>query len=86
MERAIEFILNRQANIQNQQATNQQEIAQLTANVNKISEEMREGFNLLIASMTKTDRLVEQIAMLNINTSKRVTALEKKVKNGKKSK
>jgi archaellum component FlaC len=114
MEKAIEFILN-------QQAKNEQEIAQLTANVSNISgqighisdqigrvskqtesiseqveriseqmergwEEMREGFNALTGGLLETKRLAEQVAELNIHTSKRVTAIEKKIKNGKKSK
>jgi hypothetical protein len=79
MEKAIQFILD-------QQSKNEVAISNLTATVKQMADEMRTGFDLLIASMVKTDKLVEQVTMLNMHTSKRVSAIERKLKNGKKSK
>jgi hypothetical protein len=100
MERAIEFILSQQAKNElgiTQLTVNVNKISEqvgiLSEQVGIISEkmeqgweEMREGFVALTGGLLETKRLTEQVAELNIHTSKRVTAIEKKIKNGKKSK
>ena len=61
------------------------DVQALTVNVNELTEtvgtmqtEMREGFNNLILANEATRKLTEEVALLAINTSRRVTRLEEK--------
>lgn len=61
------------------------DVQALTFNVNELREtvgtiqsDMREGFNNLILANEVTRKLTEEVALLAINTSQRVTRLEEK--------
>ena len=55
------------------------DVQALTVNVEAMREEMREGFNRLIAANEQTTEILGQLARLNVGTSQRVTRLEGRV-------
>jgi hypothetical protein len=83
MERAIQFLTEHQARVSVDLARVSNDIDKLkdaqertTANIDKLTEEMREGFNNLIISNEVTRDFASDVARLAVQTSKRVTALE----------
>jgi predicted transcriptional regulator len=64
MERAIEFLLDHQAKV--------------SAYIEQLTAEMREGFNNLIVANEVTRRLAEDVARLAVQNSQRITRLEER--------
>jgi hypothetical protein len=64
MERAIEFLLDHQAKV--------------SADIEQLTAEMREGFNNLIVANEVTRRLAEDVARLAVQNSQRITKLEER--------
>jgi hypothetical protein len=79
MERAIEFLLNHQAQLSADLSRQAENIDKLTANVEAMREETREGFEKLILANEVTRRLTEEVAQLAVQTSRRVTGVEQRV-------
>ncbi|HEX8091330.1 MAG TPA: hypothetical protein VF762_20915 [Blastocatellia bacterium] len=64
MERAIEFLLEHHA--------------KLSADIEQLTADMREGFNNLIVANEVTRKLSEDVARLAVQNSQRITRLEEK--------
>ncbi|HKQ07030.1 MAG TPA: hypothetical protein VJ464_18010 [Blastocatellia bacterium] len=93
MERAIEFLLDHHAKMSADIERHSEQISQLTqvvgsltgdvqaltGNIEAMREEMREGFNRLISANEQTTRLMEQLTMLEVKNSQRITGLERRV-------
>ena len=70
--------LNRLEQVQEQQA---ESINRLVEVVDSAVDEMREGFNKLIAANELTNSLIEKLTLLSIQNSQRLTAVEQRVEN-----
>jgi hypothetical protein len=68
--------LNRLEQVQEQQAEN---INQMVEAVESAVDEMREGFNKLIATNELTNSLIEKLTLLSIQNSQRLTAVDQRV-------
>jgi uncharacterized protein YoxC len=86
MERAIEFLLDHHAKMtadierhSEQIGELTQAVASLTGNVEALREEMRDGFNRLIAANEQTTRLMEQLTQLEVQNSRRITGAERRM-------
>jgi tRNA A-37 threonylcarbamoyl transferase component Bud32 len=93
MERAIEFLLDHHSKVSADIERHSEQIGQLTADVRVLAQatastqaqlgsvisEMREGFNNLIVANEVSRSLAEEATKLAIQTSQRVTGLDRRV-------
>ncbi|HEX5733653.1 MAG TPA: hypothetical protein VF131_12530 [Blastocatellia bacterium] len=57
----------------------EQRLAQLIENINRLIDEMREGYNKLDRVNELTNSLIEKLTLLSIQNSQRLTAVEQRV-------
>ncbi|HEY9232971.1 MAG TPA: hypothetical protein VIS78_12520, partial [Blastocatellia bacterium] len=62
MERAIEFLINQQAQLSADLSRQSENIDKLTAAIDAMREETRDGFDKLILANEVTRRLTEEVA------------------------
>ena len=86
MERAIGFLLDHHAKVSTDIERHSEQIGKLIeavastqSQLDSVITEMRDGFNHLIVASEATRDLANKVASLEVQTSQRVTGLEKRV-------